>query len=209
MNSPAQLPPGLLEEISLGSARGGKKPEVEVSIEVIRELTPSDLPAIQAPPPVAAAFPLVRNLRASHHRLAELLAKGTLDQAEISQITGYSQTYISNIKRDPAFAELTNYYSTQKETIFADAMSKLAVLGVDAVEELHEKLLDPEAQWSKRELMELVDMAVVKPGTAKQQPGTAAAAPSVSLEVKFVGARPRDGGQIIDVTATGDISARD
>ena len=162
----APLPAGLLEEISLGSARGGKRAELPVEIELVRELTLDDLPAIQAPPPVAASLPVVKALRASHHRLAELLAKGQLEQAEISQITGYSQSYISNIKRDPAFAELTAYYASQKETIFADAMSKLAVLGIDAVEALHEKLGDPEAEWSKRELMELVEMAVVKPATA-------------------------------------------
>lgn len=205
MNSP--LPAGLLEEISLGSAKGGKRPEIPVEIEVVRTLTPDDLPAIQAPPPVLGPVQLVHQLRASHHRLAELLAKGQLDQTEISLVTGYSQGYISNIKRDPAFAELMAYYATQKETIFTDAMTKLAVLGTDAVEILHEKLLDPNVEWAKRELMELVEMAVVKPAAAKQAT-SGGQAPAVSLEVKFVGARPRDGGQIIEVAATGDLNAR-
>lgn len=201
MNLPVQLPVGLLEEVSLGSARGGKRPEIPIEVEVVRELTSDDLPAIQAPPPVAAQLPVVKSLRASHHRLAELLAKG-LPHTEISLVTGYSQSYISNIQRDPAMAELVAYYSLQKASIFVDAMEKLRVLGLDATEQLHEQLNDPEVKWSKRELMELVDMAVVKPATSKALPGNQTPGPQVSLEVKFVGARPGgNSGPIIDVVA--------
>lgn len=200
MNLPAQLPAGLLDEISLGSARGGKRADIPVEITVIRELTPNDLPAIQAPPVVAASLPVVAQLRHSHHRLAELIAKG-LPGTEISLITGYSQSYISNIQRDPAMRELIAYYEAQKESIFIDAMERLRVLGIDGIEALQAKLDDPEIKWSPRELMELVEMAVVKPTAAAQaRPGNSGPGPSVSLEVKFVGARPRD-DQVIEVQA--------
>lgn len=196
----AALPAGLLEEISLGSARGGRKQEQPVEITVVRELTPNDLSAIRNPPAVSGAVPVVQQLRHSHHRLAELLAKG-LPQTKISLITGYSQSYISNIQRDPAMAELIVYYSAQKETIFISAMERLAVLGMDGIDALQAKLDDPEVKWSPRELMELVDMAVVKPGTAVALGrGPQAPGPSVQLEVKFVGARPRE-SEVIEVQA--------
>lgn len=202
MNAPAQLPsPPLVSELSLGSARGGKRPQVPVSIEVVRELTAEDLPAIQAPPTVGGPLQTVNKLRHSHHRLAELIAKGT-PGTEISLITGYSQSYISTIQRDPAMAELIAYYEAQKESIFVDGMERLRVIGVDATEALHDKLLDPTVEWTNRELMELVELAVVGPATpGKGQVGNSPA-PSVQLEVKFVGARGAgSSGPVIDVTA--------
>lgn len=151
-----------------------------------------DLAAIQSPPPVAAGAQQVKTLRHSHHRLAELIAKGA-SGAEISLTTGYSASYISIIQGDPAFAELIAYYESQKQTIFVDAMERLRVVGLDAAEKLHEQLHDSDVVWTKRELMELIDMTVVKPATAKtgtgavQAPGT-----GLSLEVRFVGAQPRE-----------------
>lgn len=192
----------LVTELSLGSARGGQRPKVPVEIEVVRSLTQEDIPALQARLPVASPQQLVKTLRHSHHRLAELIAKG-LPGEEISLITGYSPSYISNIKNDPAMRELIVYYDNQKQSIFTDGMERLRVLGIDATEKLAEKLADETVDWSKRELMELVEMAVVKPSTAALQaraPAPSASA-SLSLEVKFVGTKPKD-GQVVEASFT-------
>lgn len=194
----------LLEELDLGSARGGKaginKSPLEVT--VVRALDESDLPAIKNPPPVGAAVQVVKSLRNSHHRLAELVAKGTAG-AEISLITGFSQSYISNLHRDPAFSDLVSYYAEQNKIVYVDAMERLKGLGVDAIEKLHEKLNDEAQPWSPRELMEVVDLAIVKPSQVKGgsgQPGQAPGA-NLSLEVKFVGARPA-GGPVVEAQFT-------
>lgn len=196
----------LLQEISLGSARGGQKKAEDLQITVVRALTAEDLPAIQAPPVQGGPLQVVKNLRYSHHRLAELVAKG-MDGGEISLATGYSPAYISNIQRDPAFAELVVYYAQQTKVAFADSLQRLKALGLDATEKLQDKLNDESVEWTKRELMELVELGLLGPMTAvakgqAQAPGTSA---NLSLEVKFVGARPRD-DQVVEATFTEDKS---
>lgn len=191
-------PGELVTELSLGNAQGGRRQKLPLTIEFVRALTPDDLPAIQNPPEGTAAVPMVRELRSSHHRLAELVAAGRAPE-EISIITGYSPGYISGLKGDPAFRELVAYYEFQKREIFADAMERLKALGLDAAEKLHERLNDPEKIWSNKELMELVKMTIAEPEAAKKQapgPGGSFNTANLNLEVRFVGARPSDGPTI-------------
>lgn len=189
------IPPGpeLISELDLGSGRGGRA-KLPLEGEIIRPLTASDLPSIQSPPEGGALVPMVKQLRSSHHRLAELIAAGR-PPAEIAIITGYSPSYISGLKGDPAFNELVAYYELQKQSIFADSMERLKLLGLDAIEKLHERVNDPEKTWSNKELMELVNMSLVAPIQSKPVLGQGGAVigASLSLEVKFVGARPNDG----------------
>lgn len=199
------LPPALVDELDLGSARGGKAGQGrdELTVEVVRPLTTDDLPAIMNPPPVAAGLPVIKSLRHSHHRLAELIAQGK-PSAEIGLVTGYSQSYITNIQGDPAFAELVAYYEGQKASIFVDAVERLRLLGLDATEKLHGKLNDETEFWSKRELMELIELALApslpaRPGQGGFGPG-AAPGTNLSLEVKFVGARPAEGTPVVDAS---------
>lgn len=194
----------LLTELDLGSGRGGRAGQGRAGLElsVVRALVTADLPAIQHPPAVAAPAPQVKALRHSHHRLAELLCKG-IPQVEVSRISGYSQSYISSIQGDPAFAELVAYYSAQKESIFVDAQERLRALGLDATEKLHEQLHDPNKSWTPGQLMELIDMALVKPATAKNQfQGPGPSAGGFSLEVKFVGAGLKESPLTIDANYT-------
>src|SRR5262249_8978552 len=126
--------------------------------------------------------------------------KGT-PGVEISAITGYSQSYISNIQRSPAFAELVDYYSTQAQQLYVDAMKRLKVLGLTSVEELQERLDNAPEKFSPRELMEVTTMALLKPLEAKRPPAApttplGAAAPLV--EIKFVGTAPKD--TLVDIT---------
>lgn len=194
------LPPGtgLVSELDLGSGTG-HRPRIPLSIELIRQLTPSDLPSIQNPPSGTEVVSVVKQLRHSHHRLAELVASGR-PPVEISLVTGYSASYISSLKGDPAFNELVAHYEFQKTEIFADAMDRLKSLGLDAIEKLHERLNDPEKTWSNKELMDLVDMSLVAPTQAKPVIGYGGAVQgaSLQLEVKFVGASPKN-GPIVDV----------
>lgn len=198
VNQQILVPGELVSELSLGNAQGGRKTKLPLSIELIRALTPADLEAIQNPPDGGAVLPVVTQLRSSHHRIAELIAAGRAPE-EIAIVTGYTGGYISRLKGDPAFNELVAYYEFQKKEIFADAMERLKLLGLDAVEKLHERLNDPEKSWSNKELMDLVDMSLVAPTQAKNIPGPGGSnnAASLSLEVRFVGTTP-DSGPIID-----------
>ncbi len=182
----------LLEEFDLGSARGGlaginKQP---LEVRVTRSLDPSDLPAILNPPPVSAPGQTVSRIRASHHKLAQLIAEGA-PGTEISLVTGYSQSYISTLQGDPAFEELVAYYSAQQREIFIDAQERLRSLGLDAIEKLHEHLHDPAKVWSHRELMEVIKTTMPAETSPKTAQGTSVsvdASGGGSLEIKFVGA---------------------
>lgn len=196
-----QLAPAgaLLEAVDLGSARGGKRIAAPLELEVVRELTAEDLPALQAPAPLGATVPSIKSIRASHHRLAELVAKGT-PAVEISAHTGYSQSYICNIQRSPAFAELVDYYSMQNQQLYVDAMERLKTLGLSSVEELQQRLDDNPEKFSPRELMELTALALIKPLEAKRgfQTSTGSGGSAPLVEIKFVGTAPNN--TLVDVT---------
>lgn len=196
--APATSSSAVLAELDLGSGRGARPGHKQpLYIELVRTLIPDDLAAIQAPPASSEAVPMVKNLRSSHHRLAELIAAGR-PPGEISIITGYSASYISSLKSDPAFNELVAFYEFTKQTIFAEAMERLKLLGLDAVEKLHERLNDETKNWTNKELMDLVEMSLVAPTQAKVLPGAGGAINSanLNLEVKFVGAQPTSGPTI-------------
>lgn len=195
------LPAQTVSELSLGTGRPAGREREPLQLEFVRSLNPSDIPAIQSPPPGSSAVVVVKSLRHSHHRLAELIAAGR-PPGEIAIVTGYSPGYISSLKGDPAFAELVAYYEFQKKSIFVDAMERLKVLGLDAIEKLQERLNDPEKTWSNKELMDLVDMAAVQPNLGKNAaPPAQSGGGNNTLVVKFVGATPVD-QPVVDVNYT-------
>ncbi len=191
-----------LAEIVFDDARGGRKPRSKWTLEVARELTVEDLPGLSQ----ASATPAQRllQIRHAHHNLARLVAQG-LEGAEVSLITGYSQAYISNIQNDPAFAELLQYYATQREQVFVNVLERMKVLGVSTLEELQQRLEQEPGKFSNRELMELAETTLVKPQLAGAKGQGVAAGPGVgvNIEVKFVGAPSRDGDQALDITPGG------
>lgn len=193
---------GLLREVNLRPGPAGRQGvPLDLDIQVVRPLTEADRGLLSAETTaVATVAKGPKSLRHSHHRLAEMIAKGLANE-EIALATGYSPSYISGIKRDPAFADLIAFYEAQKQTIFVDALERLRVLGLDATEKLQEKLDDPAVDWTKRELMELVEMTVGRANSGKFAPAAPGAGASLSLEVKFVGAAQPQ-GEIVDVQCT-------
>lgn len=88
---------------------------------------------------------IVKRLRDSHHALARALASG-MKVADASLATGYSPSRISMLQADPAFAELLDHYRRTKAEAIIDVEARALGLGADAMQELHERLMDnPEA----------------------------------------------------------------
>ena len=175
-------PGDVLDEIILGSARGGKAGP-PLAVTVIRELEEGDLPALQAPAPVGAIVPSLLVVRSIHHQLAQLLAKGESNE-NAGLITGYSPTYISNLKRDPTFVELMSHYEVERELIFADAVEQCRILGLSFKEELQARLESNPAGFTSREVLEamkllLVDMRPQVPG------GGLGASAGINIQVSF------------------------
>ena len=190
--------------MEIPSARGGRRPAEPLLVEFVRELTAEDLESLATPVPLGAKPPTVQELRASHHALAQLLAKG-LSATEAGQITGYSASRISILKnQDPAFAELVEYYRAKREVVFVDALERMKAVGLDTLELLHERVLNDPDALSVREMGEMVELLLVKPtrGQGAAGPlGPTAPGNGVTVNVKFVSADPHP-----NLTIDGEIS---
>ena len=177
----------------------GRRASPPLAVEVVRSLGADDLPL---PPSARTDSSVITVMRSQHHRIAQLLAKA-VDQHEVALITGYSAAYISRLKASPAFEELLAYYSTQREQIFIDVLERMKALGLATLEELQARLADEPEAWTKRELLEMAELMLVKPMTATRAlPAQQGAPAGVSVSVNFVSASsPREagGGVIIDM----------
>lgn len=174
----------------------------------VRDLTPFDLESyVSNPTPVHNAVPSVKSIRASHHQLAQLLARGA-SHNEAALITGYAPATVYNYaSNDPAFKELVAFYTRERDLAFADVMQKMSTLGSDVLDILKEQIDDNPQTFTKRELMELVDLTLVKPNRV---PGGMATTPTagagVVVNVKFTSPKAEDTVMTIDgstVTETG------
>lgn len=154
----------------------------EVNFEILRELTQEDLDAPLALAPVKPK-PLTA-IRASHHQLAQVLARGASD-TEASLVTGYTPGYISILRTDPAFQELLAHYGKVTEAVFVDVAERMRVLGLGSLEELQRRLEEAPDDWSRRELMELSKLMLVdsRGGAAS---GASGGAPGVQVAISFV-----------------------
>lgn len=174
----------LLSELNLGSARGKRQTSFDVT--VVRSLNVADVDLLVAPPPVDAPLRGIQRITAAHHQLAQMLARGSED-VEASLITGYSTTYISNIKRDPSFAELLAHYTKERQLVFIDVVEQMKTLGLCFKDELQRRLEEAPEKFSRQEVMQAIDLLLIKPQQAKGAgSGVAVAVPPVSVNVKFV-----------------------
>lgn len=169
----------LIEDV-LGAppARGRRRMEpLQATIE--RQLDRADIDALwnekpgqggvdaaPQPGPSQSVSPIQR-LRTSHHMLAKLIAEGRKGQ-EISLITGYSVTYISNIQKDPSFADLVGYYKSQLGEVYLNVHQRLSALGMDIVDELQTRLNESPDDFSLKDLEEIAKMALDRAGYGPQ-----------------------------------------
>jgi len=128
-------------------------------------------------------------IRHSHHLLAQLIAKGHKN-VEVSSLSGYSQSYISTIQRDPAFQELIAYYSEQRKVLFSDVLERMKALQVQTIGEIQERLAEAPEKWSNRELMELAEMLGLGGGHPISEKA------STNIRIEFVDGKDK----MIDVT---------
>jgi hypothetical protein len=151
-------------------------------VEEVEELTVEDFATAEAEPGRAT----IAALRQSHHVLARLIAKGTLTMTEISSITGYSLSRISILKADPTFKELVSSYSAMEaeghKIATADMYVRLASLGFDAVETLHERLVDRPETLDNKTLLAIVEASSDRTGYGKQSTVNSNVNHSVSSE---------------------------
>lgn len=162
--------------------RGGRVAR-RVRWQVVRVLrVPGDLPLLFERQPRPRKT--LKQIRHSHHQLARLLAEGVA-QEEAGLITGYSPSYISVMKTDEAFQGLIQYYVTQREIKFVDVVDRMRSLGLSTLDELQARLESEPEEWTRRELMEMAELMLVKPAAARTPMVQNSLAP-VSVNVRFV-----------------------
>jgi hypothetical protein len=192
-----EFPEDLLSEMVGRAPNGGSWPRVEV----VRSLGADDLPLLTQKG--LPRQPLAK-IRHSHHEAARLMALGHPD-VEISLFTGYTPVHLHNLRNDPAFQELLAHYSGIEEQKFVDVLERMRQLGLNSIDELQERLdSDPES-WSKRELLELAELTILKPlqrtagAVGGGGPGAGGlAGGAVQIAVNFVTAPESNPGKVIE-----------
>ena len=112
---------------------------------VLRQLAPADHAARAqgafSRTPDAAPDP-IKVLREAHHRAARLLAGGASD-AYAAALLGWSPSRVRELRRSPAFIELIALYVERADEIVLDIGARMELVALDAMHELHSRLLDP------------------------------------------------------------------
>lgn len=175
--------PALSELVDL-AARPGRRTVAPLTATYVRDLTAEDLIAAGSTT-MGYKNAELQTIRNSHHTIARLLAKGTME-TEVSIIVGITPSRISVLKGSPAFAELLSYYEDMEEQGYnaarADMHERLAQFGFDSIETLHQRLLDNPDLFSAKELMAAVELVSDRTGYGKTSTVNSNVSHSVSPE---------------------------
>lgn len=141
----------------------------DLQAEVIRELNPADLALLEVERGIKPNA--IKRLRDSHHAVAKSLAAG-MKPAAVSAATGYSLSRISILQGDPAFQELLAHYASLREDAFIDVQQRLALLNVDAIEELRTRLEDEPEKIDVETLLDMVKVLSDRTGNGPASKST-------------------------------------
>jgi hypothetical protein len=163
-------------DIDLGKLGRGKSGRGPVLGAKKRNLTEADIKGLRNAKPEQIAPPqTLLNIRNTHHTLAMLLASGRRPE-EISQITGYSPSYISMVQKDPAMVNLIDYYKSMNAEQFKEAQAslfeRLNSISMIASEELQARLTEKPDDFTNRELMEALSLTADRTGFGPQTKST-------------------------------------
>jgi len=96
----------------------------------------------------------IKKLRAKHHALARAIASGISD-GDAAILIGYNASRVSILKSDPSFMELVRFYTVKVDDAYMGMHERMAGLGLDAVNELSDRLDEDPEGFSITQLMEL------------------------------------------------------
>lgn len=130
------------------------KPQQDLAATVARPLDLEDIELADSRE-LGSETPQLKTLRDSHHRLAQLLARG-VRPTDAALLTGYSVGRISVLQEDPAFKELLSQYRESVQDAFADTVYKMKSVTDDSLGILQERLLDNPDSFSNGMLVEVI-----------------------------------------------------
>lgn len=186
----------LLDCVMLG---GAAPKSAALRLDYLRDMTEADVAALEgahgrALPALYAAQAPSAQMRYRHHLLAKSLARGAR-VIEASAETGYASETIASLMKSPAFAELLTYYSEQNEVKHLELAERRAQVGVQALEELAERLDDPEKRSNipTQELRKIAEGMLGRLGGTQATGGAAGiqgGLNGLTLSVQFVSPEP-------------------
>lgn len=134
-----------------------------LELEILGSITEQDILERTEGELVSSEAPTLSRIRGIHHEIARQLASG-LTPAEVSAITGYSLSRISILQGDPSFKELLSFYKNKSDEVFVDVRKRMAVLGLDAANELADRLETKPETLSNSQLIEITKASLDRAG---------------------------------------------
>lgn len=144
-------------ELNVSSAdtfRLGRAASV-LEVDYVRDLQPLDVLAVHALPAGTEKKPL-QKVRGPHHQLARLLADGK-QVVEVSRMTGYSTSRITDLAESPAFQHLVQYYRDNKDAVWANVHEQIAGVAETALSIMQERLEETPEAFSNDDLRKLTE----------------------------------------------------
>ena len=140
---------------------------------------------------------MLRIGRHEHHVLASLVASRDkegipVSDEEASALIGYAPATISMLRQQKPFQRLVLHYAgvTEPPTV-PNPLERMAALGLSTLEELQARLHDDPDSFTKRELLEMAELLLVK--AAALSPRNIAARDSgVRVAIQFVEAQHKE-----------------
>lgn len=129
--------------LDLGPALG--RPAIDVSAELVRELTADDIARLRHAKHINSLNGTLKRISARHHAAARLLASGR-SVKETAMLSGYTPQNITDLLNDPLFMDLTETYRGVVTAEYRGIHAQLAGVAEDALDLIQERLEDPEAR---------------------------------------------------------------
>lgn len=193
----SESPTSLHDEIVAANAfldeatEGGTRFRGPLRIEVVRTLTEEDLAeGLLEPAPPAT----LREIKASHHSLARLIATGRTD-VDASRITGYSPGYIARLRGDASFRELVLHYTQVEEIASTDYLGAMREVGMDLLNEFRRRMEEDPTRLSQSALENGIKLLLVEPMKSEALRGGLGGGGG-QFRISFVSSETPQGGEL-------------
>lgn len=104
-------------------------------------------------------------LRHTHHKLAQCIAGG-MDESIAALVCNYTPQRVSQLKADPAFANLIDHYKTTVDAAFSDFTTAAADLSMDMLSRLREILESEPERLNPTHIMDAIKLLADRTGHA-------------------------------------------
>lgn len=153
------------ESIFVGGAQLGLK---ATDVLGVRELTAEEIAGLDDyEPEEPSKTPALKQLRGTHHKLAQMLADG-IKNVDAARMLGFSESRISILKADPSFRALVDHYRGVKDAAFQEFSEKMANLGADALDVLAERVHEAPEKIATETLLAIATSVADRTGHGKQ-----------------------------------------